>query len=136
MRLSKEFRFEASHRLPNHPGKCRRLHGHSWRLTVVVEGEVDSSTGMVMDYDEIKKVMQPIIDDLDHRHLGTWEGLYLDRLKREWGVDWLPAEFNATSENLLLMIAGHLPTGFPWIQLALAETCTCNAVLNFNGDRS
>jgi len=125
--LRKEFRFEASHRLPYHEGKCARLHGHSWILEVEVAGAVDVYTGMVVDYDDIKKAVQPLIDDLDHRHLGTWFGL--SNHGYDWGVPWLPWDFNSTSENLLLVIAKKLPLSFPWTSLTLHETCTCEATL-------
>jgi 6-pyruvoyltetrahydropterin/6-carboxytetrahydropterin synthase len=130
MILSKEFRFEASHRLPFHEGKCHRLHGHSWVLTVEVEGPVDSRTGMVIDYADIKRFVQPIVDDLDHRHLGTWESICLEKeLFEESNVPWLPLDFNATSENLLVEIARRLDLQFPWSLLILFETCTSAAIL-------
>ena len=45
MRIGKLFKFEAAHRLPNHPGKCKNLHGHSYKLEVVVNGEVNFFSG-------------------------------------------------------------------------------------------
>ena len=76
-KISKEYRFEASHYLPNHPGKCARLHGHSYRVVVQVEGEVEDSglnhhqadRGMVMDYAELDAIVKPIIERMDHTHL-------------------------------------------------------------------
>lgn len=68
--VSKTFTFEAAHRLPNHPGKCRFLHGHSYKVVVTVEGEIDPATGMVIDFDEIsqawKERCHPV---LDHKFL-------------------------------------------------------------------
>ncbi|NES89229.1 6-carboxytetrahydropterin synthase, partial [Okeania sp. SIO2B9] len=71
--IGKEFRFEASHQLPNHDGKCARLHGHSWRGVIYVSGNelVNSGgkQGMIMDYGDIKKHLKPLLDDyLDHYH--------------------------------------------------------------------
>ena len=53
--LVKEFTFEAAHRLPRLPAehKCSRLHGHSYRVAITVEGEVNALTGWLMDYGEI-----------------------------------------------------------------------------------
>lgn len=65
VRISKEFRWEMGHRLPFHDGGCRNLHGHSYRLHVVVDGELDDR-GMVLDYFDLKRIIQPIIDELDH----------------------------------------------------------------------
>jgi 6-pyruvoyltetrahydropterin/6-carboxytetrahydropterin synthase len=77
MRIFKEFKFEAAHSLPNVPEghKCRRLHGHSYRVRVVLDGPVDPRMGWVCDFSEIKRIVQPLIDRLDHQHLNTIEGL-------------------------------------------------------------
>lgn len=126
MILKKLFRFEASHRLPFHGGKCARLHGHSWVLEVELEGPLDPSTGFVVDFADIKSAVQPVIDELDHRHLGTWEELSVEHLM-QWGVHWLPINFNATCENLLFEIGMRLPADFRWSKLSLQETCTSEA---------
>ena len=75
--LSKTFRFDAGHYLPNVPSdhKCARPHGHSYRVTVVVAGEVDARTGWVMDFGEIKRVVEPLIAQLDHTNLNDVKGL-------------------------------------------------------------
>jgi len=75
--LSKTFRFEAGHRLPKVPPdhKCHNPHGHSYRLTVMVEGEVDPEAGWVMDFGRIRKAVEPLIVQLDHRVLNDVDGL-------------------------------------------------------------
>ncbi len=75
--LEREYRFEAAHSLPNVPEghKCKRVHGHSYRVGVVVEGEVGEKTGWVMDFSEIDEVIRPLIDQLDHRLLNDIPGL-------------------------------------------------------------
>src|SRR5436305_11165919 len=77
VRLSKTFHFEAAHDLPTFPDghKCRRLHGHSFRFDVVVEGEVPEASGYLIDYGEIKRVTEPIVRRLDHYYLNEIEGL-------------------------------------------------------------
>ena len=76
-RLTKEFFFEAAHTLPHvapdHP--CHRMHGHSYRIEISVEGEVDSKLGWVYDHSEISNAMKPIIESLDHRYLNEIPGL-------------------------------------------------------------
>jgi 6-pyruvoyltetrahydropterin/6-carboxytetrahydropterin synthase len=63
------FRFEAAHRLPWHPGKCRQLHGHSYRLDVTVSGPLDHH-GVVLDFDHLTEVVtREVIDRWDHRDL-------------------------------------------------------------------
>ncbi|RMF84665.1 MAG: 6-carboxytetrahydropterin synthase, partial [Planctomycetota bacterium] len=71
VRLSKTFTFEAAHLLPTFPEghKCRRLHGHSFRVDVVVAGEVDEQRGYLIDYGEIKQAFAPLRAALDHRYL-------------------------------------------------------------------
>ncbi|HUP87039.1 MAG TPA: 6-carboxytetrahydropterin synthase QueD [Acidimicrobiales bacterium] len=63
------FTFEAAHQLPWHAGKCRNLHGHSYRLEVTVAGPVGDQ-GIVVDFAEIKRVVErDVIDVYDHRYL-------------------------------------------------------------------
>ena len=77
MEIYKEFHFEAAHRLPNVPEghKCARLHGHSFRVSVHVEGPVGDDTGWVCDYADISAACEPIRDELDHRYLNEIDGL-------------------------------------------------------------
>lgn len=55
--------------------KCRRLHGHSFRIEIHVEGTLEPTRGWIMDFGEIKNASQPIYDQLDHRYLNEVEGL-------------------------------------------------------------
>ena len=139
MILRKTFRFEASHVLPHHPGKCSRLHGHSWVLHVFVEGKVNPKTGFVMDYGDISTDVKPLIDRLDHRHLGAFHFIEMDSPK-DWGVPGMSSDNsidketyeNPTSENLLVWIAYQLDDmTWSWSKIALEETCTSYAELTF-----
>lgn len=111
--LSKEFRFEASHILPNHDGKCSRLHGHSWKGKVFVQGEEletkGPKVGMVMDFADIGKAVKQMTDEkLDHCHLN--ESLDLE---------------NPTSEMICLWIYNHLKPILPNLAgVEIEETCT------------
>ena len=58
VRVRRRFRFEAAHRLPRHPGKCRELHGHSYELIVVVDRPVEPESGMVIDFSDLKQVVR------------------------------------------------------------------------------
>ena len=69
MIVRRAFDFEAAHRLPGHPGKCRRLHGHSYRLIVGVGGRVDETTGMVIDFSDLKKSIKEALSFFDHKTL-------------------------------------------------------------------
>lgn len=78
--LTKEFKFEAAHQLPNHDGACRRLHGHSYRVQLHVEGQVRPADGahdegMVIDFARLKRVWQAQLDPrLEHQFLNDTLG--------------------------------------------------------------
>ena len=76
-RLTKEFTFEAAQTLPNAPEghKCRLMHGHSFKLEISVEGEVDEHVGWVYDHAQISNAMRPLLELLDHSYLNEIEGL-------------------------------------------------------------
>jgi 6-pyruvoyltetrahydropterin/6-carboxytetrahydropterin synthase len=75
--LVRTFHFEAAHSLAGAPEghKCRRMHGHSYRVDVHVVGQVDSDAGWVMDFGEIDRAVAPVIARLDHRDLNTLDDL-------------------------------------------------------------
>ncbi len=110
VKLTKQFHFEAAHDLPTFPAghKCRRLHGHSFRFDVVVEGNVDPAKGYLVDYGDIKTAAAPILKQLDHYYLNEIEGLS-----------------NPTSEVLAQWIWDHLKPSLPLLsQITVYETCT------------
>ena len=61
--------FEAAHSLPGYPGKCSRLHGHSWKVEAVVRGEKLDGLGMLVDFKSVQAALKAVLDRLDHRHL-------------------------------------------------------------------
>lgn len=116
--LRKTFQFEAAHLLPRLPKshKCRRLHGHSFKVEVVVAGTCDPENGWLMDYADISAVFQPIWEKLDHYYLNEISGLE-----------------NPTSENIAVWIWGKLKPKLPLlVEIVVAETCTARAV--YRGD--
>lgn len=130
--ISKNFTFEASHVLPKHSGKCSRLHGHSWGLTVNVAGPVNDDTGFVTDYGSLKSIVEAhIIIHLDHSHLGYGTATHssLDRI----ATPYFGGFFYPSSENLVVAIARILTpliAEIPNVRLyevALKETCTSEA---------
>ncbi len=64
----KRFVFDAAHRIPKHPGKCKNLHGHTYFLDVGVSGDVDEA-GMIFDFGDLKSVISPLIEKFDHAYL-------------------------------------------------------------------
>ena len=75
--LIKTFRFEAAHLLPNAPDghKCKRLHGHGYRVDIHITGQPDPHTGWVMDFGDISRAVTPVLNELDHRCLNEVPGL-------------------------------------------------------------
>jgi 6-pyruvoyltetrahydropterin/6-carboxytetrahydropterin synthase len=63
----KEFEFAAAHHIPDHPGKCRHLHGHNYRIRVFMTADRLDSIGMVIDFAHIKAMMQEVVGHFDHR---------------------------------------------------------------------
>ena len=116
--IFKEFTFEAAHRLPRvaPEHKCARLHGHSFRVRVCVQGPVAAETGWVLDFADVKAAWQPLHDLLDHRYLNEVDGLD-----------------NPTSEVLARWIYDRLKPALPGLtRIVLHETCTAGVVY---GDR-
>ena len=114
MQLYKEFTFEAAHRLPNVPEghKCARLHGHSFKVCIYVEGPVEEHSGWVMDFAEIKRCFTPIYDQLDHHYLNDIKGLE-----------------NPTSENLAKWIWDQLKPDLSLLSaVQIKETCTSGCI--------
>lgn len=108
--LSKEFGFEAAHRLPRVPAghKCGRLHGHSFRIEVKLEGAVDPETGFLLDYGVISGAFADLRDLLDHNYLNEIPGLE-----------------NPTSEELARWIWEKLAPRLPALtEVLVRETCT------------
>lgn len=92
--LTKEFRFEAAHTLPSLPAdhKCRQMHGHSFRIDISVEGEVNEEIGWVYDHKRISDAMNPLLEMLDHSYLNDIEGLESPTIERMAAWFWRKIE--------------------------------------------
>lgn len=77
MIIYKQFSFDSAHFLPNVPKghKCGDLHGHTYKLTVYLEGEINPQYGWLVDFNELKKVIDPLISMVDHKLLNDIPGL-------------------------------------------------------------
>ena len=114
MEIFKDFSFEAAHLLPHVPEghKCKRLHGHSYNIRVVVAGEPGEHSGWIMDFGDIKTAFKPIYQQLDHYYLNDIEGLE-----------------NPTSENIARWIWQKLKPGLPELsRIEIRETCTSGCI--------
>jgi 6-pyruvoyltetrahydropterin/6-carboxytetrahydropterin synthase len=115
MQIRRHFRFEAAHVLPFHPGKCARMHGHSYRLEVAIRGPLQTdgpARGMIEDFDTIKSVARrEAVDLLDHQTLN-------DVIE------------NPTAERIVMWIWEQLLPHLPSLdELVLWETPSSCAVL-------
>ena len=111
MKISQAFKFEAAHRLPNVPDthRCRRLHGHSYRVEVQLDGPVDAHTGFVVDFFDVEKGFADIMGALDHRCLNDVAGLE-----------------NPTAENIAVWIWDRLQPGLRQLSaVRVYETADC-----------
>jgi 6-pyruvoyltetrahydropterin/6-carboxytetrahydropterin synthase len=118
LEIFKEFTFESAHRLPHVPEghKCGRLHGHSFRVAIYLEGDVDPHTGWIRDFSEIKAIFKPLYERLDHNYLNDIPGLE-----------------NPTSENMAKWIWNELKPLLPELSaIRIHETCTSGCV--YRGD--
>jgi len=114
--LRRTYVFEAAHHLPHVCAghKCGRVHGHSYRVTVHVQGEVQTEgeeRGMVCDFARVDAAARPLVDQLDHSMLNDHRGLA-----------------NPTSENLAAWFIGQLRhRGFPLYAVSVRETARSEA---------
>jgi 6-pyruvoyltetrahydropterin/6-carboxytetrahydropterin synthase len=107
--LTRKYQIEAAHRLPHVPEghKCKRLHGHSFHIEVVVKGEPDPKMGWLIDYWDLDSAFAPLFDALDHRFLNEVPGLE-----------------NPTSENLARWIFDRLKPKLAILrEIRISETC-------------
>ena len=108
MLVATEFEFDAAHNLPNYAGKCERLHGHTYRLRVVCSAPVDPSTGLAIDFAEVKRIVKErVIDVLDHTYLN----------------ETIPIP---SAENIAVWVWDRIaPAGLPLHELWVFETPGC-----------
>jgi 6-pyruvoyltetrahydropterin/6-carboxytetrahydropterin synthase len=117
--ISKTFNIEAAHRLPHVPKghKCERLHGHSFRITLHVTGEVDAQLGWIVDFAELTRAFAPLHELLDHRYLNEVPGLE-----------------NPTSENLARFVLERVQFGGQFgaprlAAVSVEETCSSRCIV-------
>ena len=141
IRLTKEFSFESAHALWGYDGKCREVHGHSYRLFVTIKGEPETDKdspklGMVMDCGELKSIVaREITDRLDHSFVmrRTPEAEALAASMESQFTNVVLVDYQPTCENLLADFAARLMRALPkrvqLHSLRLHETATSYAEL-------
>ncbi|MGE5518706.1 MAG: 6-carboxytetrahydropterin synthase QueD [Candidatus Dadabacteria bacterium] len=114
MEIYKEFSFDSAHYLSKVPEghKCRNMHGHTYRLRVYLQGTPDPQYGWIMDFKELKDIVGPVIDMLDHKVINDIEGLE-----------------NPTAENITIWIWNQIKPLLPLLhRVKLFETPTTGVI--------
>lgn len=139
VRITKEFSFETGHALYGYDGKCRNVHGHSYKLSVTVIGTpINDSNhvkhGMVIDFTDLKKIVkEEIVDPYDHATVFNKNSPHIELAKElsERGHEVILADYQPTSEMMIIdfaeKIKRRLPAHIELFSLALRETATSYA---------
>ncbi|MEW6733666.1 MAG: 6-carboxytetrahydropterin synthase QueD [Acidobacteriota bacterium] len=127
--VAKEINFCYGHRLRDYPKKCKQLHGHNGRVEIVLAADSLDARGMVVDFEDIKEVVQRwIMSELDHKLLLRKDDPLIPAL-RDLNEPFLIMEENPTAENIAKMIFDYTRAcGFAVIAVRLWETPTSMAV--------
>lgn len=111
MLIAKEFTFDAAHRLLNYNGQCANLHGHTYKLQIVLSGPVQKN-GMVIDFVDLKRVItEKVISKLDHK--------FINKIIKQ-----------STAENIAIWIWEQLEQQLPLYEVRLWETPTSFVIYN------
>ncbi|MEG8947669.1 6-pyruvoyl trahydropterin synthase family protein [Rosettibacter firmus] len=125
MKIAKEFRWEMGHRLTFHKGKCKNLHGHSYKCLIEVTGEIDKN-GMVIDYYDLSTIINPVIEELDHSIMVYREDKELLSALEILNSKKVVVNFESTAENICLYliekIKPNLPSHIKFIKVKVFET--------------
>lgn len=134
IRITKQFSFETGHALYGYDGKCRNVHGHSYKLSVTVIGIpiADSNNvkyGMVIDFSDLKKIVKTeIVDVFDHATVFNKNTPHVELAKElsDRGHNVILADYQPTSEMMVIdfaqKIKKHLPANILLHSLKLQET--------------
>jgi len=109
MKIGKEFKWEMGHRLPEHFGQCKNIHGHSYKMLVEFEGELDEN-GMVIDYYDVEKIINPIIEKLDHAFLVNKDDKLTVEFLEKLNSKKVVVDFESTVENICIYLLTKIKT--------------------------
>jgi 6-pyruvoyltetrahydropterin/6-carboxytetrahydropterin synthase len=126
MKIAKEFRWEMGHRLPEHFGQCKNIHGHSYKMLVEIEGELNKDE-MVIDYYDVEKIINPIIGKLDHAFMVNKNDKVVLEFLEKMNSKKVIVDFQSTAENICLYLLNEikkvsLPQDVSEIKVRVYET--------------
>ena len=117
MQIGYRTTFDAAHRLQNHSGKCRNLHGHTYIVEIVLEGSV-ANGGVVMDFGDVKKGVSKSLERWDHSViLERSDPILRFLLDNFGGLCILVMENEPTVENMIQLILDDVSRGLPGVEL-------------------
>ena len=126
MKTAKEFRWEMGHRLPDHFGLCKNIHGHSYKMIIEFEGDLNEQ-GMVIDYYDVEKIINPLIEKLDHSFMVNENDKavieFLEKMKSKNVL----VDFESTVENISKYLLDeisriNLPSNIKKLRVRVYET--------------
>jgi 6-pyruvoyltetrahydropterin/6-carboxytetrahydropterin synthase len=126
MKIAKEFRWEMGHRLPEHFGLCKNIHGHSYKMIVEFEGELDKNQ-MVIDYYDVEKIINPVIEKLDHSFMVNIDDTIVIEFLEKMNSKKVVVGFNSTAENICNYLLSEikkcsLPSNISSVKVRVYET--------------
>lgn len=126
MKVAKEFRWEMGHRLPEHFGNCKNIHGHSYKMIVEFEGEVGKNE-MIIDFYDVDKIIKPMIDRLDHAFMVNKNDKEVIKFLEKINSKMIVVDFNSTVENICKFVLRetqkfNLPKNISSVSVRVYET--------------
>ena len=126
MKIAKEFRWEMGHRLPDHFGQCKNIHGHSYKMLVEFDGEMNKDE-MIIDYYDVEKIINPLIEKLDHSFMVNKNDKVVLEFLEKMNSKKVIVDFNSTAENICSYLLSEikkcsLPSNISSIRVRVYET--------------
>ena len=136
MKVAKEFHWEMAHRLPEHFGLCKNIHGHSYKMIVVIEGNLNEQ-GMVIDFYDVEKKINPIVEKLDHSFMVKDDDMLTLEFLEKMNSKKVVVDFESTVENICKYISGEiksskLPNNVSSLAVRVYETPDAYAEVKVN----
>ena len=126
MKVAKEFHWEMGHRLPEHFDLCKNIHGHSYKMIVEFEGELNKD-GMVIDFYDVEKIINPLVEEMDHSFMVKEDDEVVLEFLTKLSSKKVVVNFESTVENICKYIStkiakNKLPGNIKNISVRVYET--------------
>ena len=136
MKIAKEFKWEMGHRLPEHFGLCKNIHGHSYKMIVELEGDLNEQ-GMIIDFYELEKIINPLVEELDHAFMVNKDDKVVMEFLEKMNSKKVIVDFESTVENICTYISeriikGNLPKNVISVSVRVYETADAYAEVKTN----